>query len=342
MNWVSRLLYGADDMTMEVLAYVQRKRITDWKRLVLARDSKQSGQYPTFLYGSNDDRVFSKMPQGSVLWIVSSLPAHPPTLVAKLNIDKVRHRTCPGLGLSKRLLWHFREFKWIAKGTSDSEFFGHNNAGPALIETVFESSRRGEWTLCESRDRTWKPKFGLRLQRPTEIAPWKQQSRSAAQRQLSPLEKIAASSERSIFVSWKWRDHSKKIPLCLAYELANRGHMVWLDHLALPDSRALRKVQKDKDVLERLLRYGYRRCSHLLILDSEHYGEKSSGSAVNWTLRELQGTSLGKPEIRKLCFQPSGVKSSPRIPNEILRLKSREPVSAAIELSEILRDERRT
>ena len=321
---------------MQVLAYVQRKRITDWKRLVLAREDGKANTDPQFLYGSNDDRIFSEMSRGSVLWIVSSLPARPPTLVARINVDQVSSRTCPSLGLSERLRWHFREFKWIAKGTSKSEFFGHNCVAQALLETVFESSRRGEWSLSEEKCTSWRPEFGWHLQRPTLIRTPMKRSENATQPRLSPLEKVAATAEQSIFVSWKWRDHAKQIPLSLAYALADRGHMVWLDHLALPDSRALRKVQKDKDILERLLRYGYRRCSYLLVIDSEHYGEKSSGSALNWTLRELQGAPLGKPGIKRVCFHPSGVTTSPYIPPDIRRLKSRHPESAASELSNIL------
>jgi len=39
-------------MSNHVLRYVQRRRVTDWKRLVITHDT------PAFIYGINDERVF--------------------------------------------------------------------------------------------------------------------------------------------------------------------------------------------------------------------------------------------------------------------------------------------
>jgi hypothetical protein len=309
--------------TTHAIAYVQRKRITDWKRLVLTHRT------PAFVYGSNDDYVFAKLPKGSILWIVSSLPQRPPELVARLEVAKVRCRKCPDLGVGQDLLRHFREFKWIAKGTSNSVFFGHNDAGPALMKTVFERSSGETWRLPRS-DTGWRPEFGSLLQRPTRIHCPPGRSGKGQRRPL-PLEELASRASQAVFISWKWMDHSVDTPLALAHELAKLRMMVWLDHLALPDSRALRKVRKDKDKLERLLRYGYQRCKYLLVVESEHYGCLSCGSAKNWTLRELKGTLAPHARLRLICFRPAGCKPSPHIPATAKRLSRYEPIEAARE-----------
>ena len=112
-------------MGNHVVTYVQRKRVTDWKRLVLTHDE------PAFVYGSNDERVFVKqLENGGTLWVVSSIPERSPELVARLSVQAVARRDDPGLqalGVGKRLLRHFAEFKWIAVGGDDSEFDLRNN-----------------------------------------------------------------------------------------------------------------------------------------------------------------------------------------------------------------------
>jgi hypothetical protein len=328
---VDRFLGGATIMSIQAIAYVQRKRITDWKRLVLTHHA------PAFVYGSNDDRVFRTLPPKAALWIVSPVPRRSPELVAKLHLEKVRCRQCPDLGVSKDLLQHFREFKWIAKGTDKSRFFGHNDAAPVLLNTVFESSSGSAWKLADD-GALWKSEYGKRLQRPTKLSIPKGNGGKRERRQRLPLEKLAAGADQSIFISWKWKDHPKRLPLCLAHELARRGFMVWLDHLALPDSRALKKVQKDKDKLERLLRYGYRQCAYLMAIESKDYGNPSPKSAKNWTLREWKGTLARGTKLRRVCFRPKGSKKSPHISSDINRLKAHDPEEAAQEFCELVLD----
>ena len=125
-------------MSNHVLCYVQRRRVTDWKRLVITHDK------PAFIYGSNDERVFdNRLRDGGTLWVVSSIPDRPPELVARLVVVAILKRKDPKLaelGVNQRLVRHFAEFEWIAVGGPQSEFFGHNTAGDALLNTVFETT----------------------------------------------------------------------------------------------------------------------------------------------------------------------------------------------------------
>ena len=283
-------------MKYQALAYVQRKRITDWKRLVLTGDSLE------FLYGSNDDQVFSELPDGSVLWIIASLPDQPPELVAKLEVEKIRERDSPDLGIDNRLLWHFREFGWIAKATSNSVFFGHNNAGDALVRTLFDRPSGDPWSFS-SISPVWLPKFGMSLHRPKRIhsvhgSPGTKKEEVF----LNPIEELAEKSSHSVFISWKWMDNTSEKPLKLAELLANRGFMVWLDLLALPKSRALKKVQSDHKKLEKLLKYGYEQCKYILAINSENYGSKTSTSEKNWTLREWNGEIAKNTKLIRFCL----------------------------------------
>ncbi len=314
-------------MPPHAIAYVQRKRITDWKRLVLTHTT------PAFVYGSNDSRVFAKLPKGSILWIVSSIPGRSPELVARLEVAKVRCRQCPELGVNENLLRHFKEFKWIATGTSNSRFFGYNDAGPALMKTVFERTTGETWRLPNPAG-GWQSRYGSLLQRPTLLHITI--TGKAGRRPLSPLEKLAASADHSVFISWKWKDHVKSVPLNLAHALAEQGVMVWLDHLALPDSRALKKIQKDKDRLERLLRYGYRQCKYLLAIDSKNYGNASPGSAKNWTLREWNGSIAPRARLDRICFRPSGTHESRHIDTGTTRLRSHGSEAAAKEFARLV------
>ena len=68
----------------QYISYVQTKRITDWKRLVITKGKL------TFLYGSNDPNVFAKITTNSILWVIESQPQRPPSLVAKLEIKEIK------------------------------------------------------------------------------------------------------------------------------------------------------------------------------------------------------------------------------------------------------------
>ena len=70
--------------TKHIIAYVQRSKITDWKRLM---DPGEGQPFP-FIYGSRDGNVFDQyVKEGAVLWVFSATPdGRPPSLVAKLHV----------------------------------------------------------------------------------------------------------------------------------------------------------------------------------------------------------------------------------------------------------------
>jgi hypothetical protein len=313
-------------MNTQVVCYVQRKRISDWKRLVLTH--KKSA----FIYGSNDERVFaSKLKPGSLLWVVSSIPHRPPELVARLEINVVAQRNDPKLKISKKLLSHFREFNWIAKGTSKSEFFGHNNATKALLETVYLNSAGQPWILSNNA-KHWHSKFGIKLFRPALICPKSVIMGNRIAQGGKYFQELADTKNRAIFISWKWSDNTEDSVLQLAYELAKQNFMPWLDLLALPRARALKKVQQDAPKLERLLRYGYRQSVAVLAIQSEHYRIKTTGSAKNWTQREWAGSVAPRKRIIRIVYQPKGANHATFEPVPDIRLDSHNPVAAAHEL----------
>ncbi|MBN1811247.1 MAG: hypothetical protein JXA14_05365 [Anaerolineae bacterium] len=317
-----------NDQPNHMVCYVQRKRITDWKRLVLTHDE------PTFIYGSNDSRVFaSKLGSGSTLWVVSSLPARPPELVARLRVTIVAELEDHRLKIDEALLRHFREFKWIAKAGPRSEFFGHNNAGSALLRTVFCSPSGDPRMLSEGAKR-WRGKYGMKLQRPSLVATEGMAYGSLVSPGSAPLEELAKSQARSVFISWKWRDNSRNLIRSLAYALAEQGFMPWLDLLALPAGRALKKVQHDAKKLERLLKYGYRRCAGVIAIDSAHYGEQTIGSEQNWTLREWAGELAPERQMVRISYRPTGNAHSEVVASADVQLRGRSPDQAACELKD--------
>lgn len=314
-------------MGNNVLCYVQRCRITDWKRLVVTHEE------PAFVYGSNDDRVFFKnLEHGGTLWVVSPIPSRPPELVARLSVKTVMKQDDPKLeelGVSKRLLRHFSEFKWIAIGGRGSEFFGHNFAGKALLETTFESASGEPWILSgESKE--WHGVYGMKLQRPTKLS---NRSLSSQEDGAAALRALAATSTQSVFLSWKWRDNSKRLIKALAYALAESGFMVWVDLLSLPRSKALLKVQQDEDRLRRLLRYGYRQCFGVIGVETVNYGTPSEGSDDNWTLREWEGAfAQDRAVLARIAYRPKSAAGCEVMSCQDLRLSSMDPGIAAREL----------
>ncbi len=301
-------------MGRQVLCYVQRKRISDWKRLVCASSE------PAFVYGSNAGKIFSGLRPGDTLWVASPVPGRPPELVARLNI-----RACApfgeGLeGVSAALLSHFREFEWVAVGGEESVFFGHNDAGGALLQTVFTSQSGKTWQISPGSSE-WEGRFGGKFEQPRLVS----DSRA--------LEQV--SRRPQVFISWKWSDHWEHLAqvFALAYALARAGFMPWLDKLALPASRATReKIDPNPLVLQNLLAYGYRHCQVLLALESGQYGVKSPESDENWTLREWDGSLAGKDMPARVVYRAAYAGESRVTAGADYRLESREPVQAALEL----------
>ena len=314
-------------MQNHVVCYVQRKRVTDWKRLVITHDE------PVFVYGSRDDFVFPKqLKDGGTLWVISSQPDRPPALTARLSVKVVLPRQDPALGdfgVSQRFLRHFSEFKWIAVGDEQSEFFGYNDAGSALLNTTFESPS-GELRLLDRHAENWQTEFGSKLQRPAKVSAVGLRGPTG----IAALQQLAATKARSVFISYKWRDNTKRMIRELAYALARQGFMPWLDQLALPKSKALGLVEKDEEKLEKLLCYGYRQCFAVLGIESPNYGVMSEGSDKNWTLREWEGALAPQKSLTKVVYNPKGAKARGILADAHKRLAGQSPDSAAQELKE--------
>lgn len=319
-------------METHVVCYVTRNKITDWKRLVLTHET------PSFIYGSNDERVFvNHLKDGGMLWVISSIPGRPPELVARLKVKAVLSINDPKIldfGVTISFLCHFSAYKWIAIGEKDSVFFGHNNAGTTLLNTVFETTK-GDPILLDKDATSWSAAMGKKLQRPTKLY---NKGFAHIEYGKSALNELASTKDHSIFISWKWSDYSKDNISTLAYSLADNGFMVWLDLLALPRAKALKKIQKDKKKLESLLKYGYQQCIGIIAVDSENYGHCSKKSERNWTLREWQGELDPDKKMVRILFQPGDnaskyISTAPKI-----QLSSKLALDAGIELKNKLID----
>lgn len=312
-----------------VVAYVQRKRISDWKRGVLY------GRNPLFVYGSSDEYVFArKLRRNSTLWVVSSLPdERPPELVAKLVITSSGKLDAFANRLDWRVLCRFREFKWLALASGRlSRFFGNNDASRALLQTFFRRAS-GSPMLGEGKKR-WSSQYGIKLLRPAEIIPEGEiigGKKSPGAEPLKKLEKLAA--EKSVFISYKWCDNDRDFVRRFAYALVKEGFVPWLDILALPQALALEKIQQDAPLLEKLLRYGYKHCRAIIALGTKRYGESSHGSAKNWTWRELSGQVAPGVKLFKVLYPRKG-KISTRVSDSTdAILTSKNPERAAKEFT---------
>jgi hypothetical protein len=240
------------------------------------------------VYGSNDDQIFAReVCKGTTLWIVASLPKNrPPELIARLAVEKMTSWNDIDLGLECDIRRHFCRWDWIARCGEDSEFFGHNNAGKALLELMF-GKKSAPWILSPQGKR-WLGRYGSKLQGPTLVAPEGSKCQRRTSRGIEPLKELSCSADRSVFLSWKWVDEADEEMVEFAYALADLGFMPWLDLLALPRAKALNRVQKEADKLERLLKYGYRRSRAVIAVGTNNYGEISPNSLRNWTLGEWE------------------------------------------------------
>ena len=276
--------------THHVVAYVQRSKITDWKRLM----NPGEGQPFPFIYGSRDGNVFDQyVKEGAVLWVFSATPdKRPPSLVAKLHvIGRADDPDGESYGVPPGVLRAFRKeingrrlFDFIAVGHPTlSRFYGYNNASKALLSVTLKWVRTtrtlsGE-APCPQGTCSWHSSFAAPLNRPALVVSDPQ-----------PLEDLARAASRSIFISWKRRDNWTRRPQVreLVYALADQGLFAWLDVFAFPPSIALsQKVDPDADLINRLLRYGYQRCNGLLALETSNYGKP--GILGNWTEMEWMG-----------------------------------------------------
>jgi hypothetical protein len=300
-------------MSKQVVCYVQRQRITDWKRKVLTRSDS------AFIYGSNDRNVFAKLRSGDVLWIVAPVPQRPPEIVARLNVEVVAQRDDPRLGVSEKLLGKFPKWAWIAHGGEGSKFYGHNSAERAFMQSEFLTPTGKRWHLGE-KSSCWKSAYGQRFQGPVEICP------PGAEL----FEQIAEAP--AIFISWKWRDNRKRLIRALAFALADQGFAVWLDKLAMPASESLQRLVNFPEALEMLLQDGYQHSAILLAIGSPRYGTPTFENSPNWTLNEWNGALGPQHPIQRRIFRPAYSKGSSALDKKELYLQSSDPLEAAIEL----------
>jgi len=301
-------------MSKQVVCYVQRQRITDWKRKILTRADS------AFIYGSNDELVFAKLQPSDVLWIVAPVPNRPPEIVARLNLEIVSHRADPALEVSEKLLGKFPNFKWIARGGEGSRFFGHNNAERAFLQAEFQTSTGKRWRFADQSS-GWQSQYGQRFQRPTEICP----PGAELFRQIAEAP--------AIFISWKWKDNRKRVIHSLAFALADQGFTVWLDKLAMPASESLdRMVENFPEALQRLLQDGYQHSAILLAIGTRRYGKITKNSAKNWTEEEWNGALDPAHPIQRRIFRPAYSQGSSALTQKELYLQSPDPIEAALEL----------
>jgi hypothetical protein len=276
--------------TRHIIAYVQRSKITDWKRLM----DPGAGQPFPFIYGSRDRNVFAKyVNAGAVLWVFSATPdGRPPSLVAKLHvIGRADDPSGETYGVPPGVLRAFRkeingrrQFNYIAVGHPTlSRFYGYNNASQALLSLtlkwVYTSRTLSGEAPCPQGTCTWHTSFAAPLNRPALVVS-----------DPKPLEDLDHAATHSIFISWKRWDNRKRREdvRALIYALADQGLFAWLDVFAFPPSIALtQKVDPKADLVSRLLRYGYQRCSGLLALETRNYG--APGILGNWTEMEWMG-----------------------------------------------------
>lgn len=293
-------------MSGHVIAYLQRPRLSIWKHITVARADR-----PSFLYASDDERVFlHDVVPCCTLWVISiPHPGWPPELTARIKVVdrgvKASERgrrllgDLPGLKATGELkadpalVADFHE-DIIAVGDPDqSEFFGHNNAERAMLDLALVREKRLE-RLRDLGDR-WCPAYGQKFQRPVLVAREGVERDGVVSPGAKPLDALVATAARTVFISYKWRDiealGKQRFVLRLAREIARAGMMVWLDRLALPGYAPRGDHDEDeKDrMVRRLLKYGYERSVALLALGTPNYGQETKPKGENWTLREWNG-----------------------------------------------------
>ena len=279
---------------VELIAYVQTAKVTDWKRRVL-RHRLESGR-PVYLYRSDDDHDFAEFARpGAVLWIVESHRNQPPSLAARLDVIgqihaeavlEIRDRegeTESALSMLRSFEYHSTN-RWYAVGDPEtSRFYGLNDFSGALLSTELKGGQPWEPGAV-----VWEPAFGRRFIRPRRVVAGQSALHDAAKRLRT----------RSIFVSWKHRDFASRpgVVLELVNQLAAAGLDCWWDHRAMPRSRALTKLHHQPELLGLLLEDGLNHATALLALGSDQYGQPSSSiSGRNWTLGEwLQAKEMAK------------------------------------------------
>ncbi len=271
-------------MVNHLLANVRWSVIGQWKRLLLKHTHRGS---QVFVYGSNDDQQFKQSARdGAQLWIVSTPPGFPPTLVARLT-DVQRIDASHDAGVCDDLLADLKEpgkggseYLFKVKGGRGSRFYGNNDASTALEHTTL----LGQGGTLKAAGEEWVPRrHGVMLMRPKRL------------QDADALKALATDAlHRAVFVSWKHCDKDGQRPDHVARrravrelvrELNRRGVAVWLDELALPN---FKPHTTDDALMESLLRVGLHESRVVAAVASDCYGTRSPESDVNWTAMELQ------------------------------------------------------
>lgn len=293
-------------MSGHVIAYLQRPRLPIWKHITVARTDS-----PSFLYASDDERVFlHEVVPCCTLWVIS-VPYNgwPPELAARIKVidrgvkasEKGRRllgkisglKAVGELKADPALIADFREDIIAAGDPDQSEFFGHNNAERAMLDLTLVRQKRLE-RLRDLGDR-WCPAYGQKFRRPVLVADEGVERDGVVSLGAKPLDALAATAAKTVFISYKWRDvetlGKQRFVLRLAREIARAGMMVWLDKLALPGYAPKGDHDEDEQdrMVRRLLKYGYEHSVALLALGTPNYGRPTKPAGENWTLREWSG-----------------------------------------------------
>jgi hypothetical protein len=224
----------------------------------------------------------------------------------------------------------------IAVGDSaQSKFFGHNNAEKAVLDLALQR-KEGLQCLRDLSDQ-WCSDFGQRFRRPVVIAEAGATQGRIVSPGVGPLKRLEEAAAKTVFISYKWDDIKKlgrqRFVLKFARELASAGIMVWMDRLTLPGYAPKgehSETEEDKK-LERLLKYGYKHSVAVLALGTKNYGQQTTTSRKNWTLREWTGEVAPGKKIKRVVLPLSKTLSSCLDGYDRLPFGS-EPSSAAFDL----------
>jgi hypothetical protein len=317
-----------------IVLYMKPKYLLRWKRIVLISKN------PTFIYSSNSDILGKRIEENfTMLWVVSPVEDEQhPALVAKMkvqNLAKMENKKLyPQIKIPKKMLKEFseRENKWIVTALEEeSVYFGYNNASDALLDTPFGLKKAH---ILRQTNKEWKSSTSSFFPGPRIVTP--ESIYKGDFPGIKPLQDLAKTEERSVFISYKWCDGVADKAIALAHALAKIGIMSWLDQLAFPKADYSKELRTDSLKLEKLLRYGYSRCKVIVGFGTENYGKLTNQLRRNWTMREWAGELSDSKRPYRILFPQPGFKKKGLFVNfkEDMTLKSEDINNAALEIKE--------
>lgn len=297
-----------------LIVFVQRWMVRLWKEIAFHYGPIYYGESDKqlFLYGSEDMGWFEAFARPkNVLWIVSTYPGFPPSLVARFEIE-TRLDECPKQSHSvpEEALDYF-DYSYLIQGSPErSRFLGHNDFTPALLKLTLDRKNIEPAPVRSGRSQKWQNSYGSLFQRPRLV--------NGGEHHLEQHYKSLL--KRTVFLSWKHRGLWSKRPDIRRFcrELARHGYAVWWDLLALPPARSAANIKDDADeefdadeLLDRILRNGLAQSRALVAVTSEKYGTASkikNVEQVNWTQREWEGTAVseGRRSRRRAAYLLGG------------------------------------